>query len=80
MGMFWYLIFLFYIVTNVFMKELWFCFISPRDALKLLPEGECAMDPNHPEGEARGMMDPLHIHPREAISMHPEGLWSKSIV
>ena len=48
--------------------------MSPRGAMKLHPEGECAMDPNHPEGEARGMMDPLHIHPREAISMHPEGL------
>ena len=48
--------------------------MSPRGAMKLHPEGEWAIGPNHPEGEARGMMDPLHIHPREAISMHPEGL------
>ena len=48
--------------------------------MKLHPEGECAMDPNHPEGEAQGMIDPLLIYPRDAFSLHPKGSCSRDIV
>ena len=52
--------------------------MSPRVAMKLHPEGECAMGSN-PEGEARGMT-PLHNHPRDAISLPPKGSCSNPIV
>ena len=52
--------------------------MSPRVAMKLHPEGECAMGTN-PEGEARGMI-PLHTHPRDAISLPPKGSFGNSIV
>ena len=52
--------------------------MSPRDAMKLHPEGECAMGSN-PEGEARGI-NPLHIYPRDGILLHPKGSCSNPIV
>ena len=38
------------------------------------------MDPSSLGLRPRDDLDPLHIHPREAISMHPSGLWSKIII
>ena len=40
--------------------------MSPRVAMKLHPEGECAMDPNHPVVEARGMY--FHCTPRAHVA------------
>ena len=45
--------------------------MSPWEAMKLHPLGECAM------GSSLGLrprdLNPLHIHPRDAISLPPSG-------
>ena len=56
------------------------CYMSPWGAMKMHPLGECAMDPSSLGLRPRDDLDPLHIHPRDAISLHPSGSCSKNIL
>ena len=52
--------------------------MSPWDAMKLHPLGKCAM------GSSLGLrprdLNPLHIHPRDAISLPPSGSYGNPIL
>ena len=56
------------------------CYMSPWGAMKMHPLGECAMDLSSLGLRPRDDLDPLPIHPRDAISLHPSGSCSKNIV
>ena len=56
------------------------CYMSPWGAMKMHPLGECAMDLSSLGLRPRDDLDPLPIHPRDAISLHPSGSCSKNIM